>query len=621
MSTFLLLTTLFLTSTAQDTSLTQCLINIFDKYFERTENFAILNSEESFMITDTNLIQSVNKEMKWGICQLQYERTEVEKVKIKMHNYLMELGDFREFLEDLTFLKDVAWNSQARFVIVANLTDINEVLRVFKKLWEYKVVHSIVLVPRQGKFDIHGWQPFGRGGCGTNNRTVVLDTCANGTMERSRHLFPEKIPRNLNKCPVRVRTIVWPPYVVQPKDFNRSTIGINFTQGLEIQMMNTVAKALNFTPVYTVSQKSEDWGSISENGTAFGIFKTLLNDEHDLAISCLASTPNRFLHFDPSVPYTTESLTWCIPSALLKPKWLSVFNIYEELTWIDIYVTFFIICIVSVVMAKKSDETTSYNDTGNCLINMYAVFMGLSLQNKPRNIPLRTIFFLCAFFNLVISSVYQTTLISFLTEPAFEKQISTIEEIFERRFNFFILPQTKIYFTGESTDWVATKLLETAAPCDDAMDCIQKIGRDRNYTMASPRLFLMYVVNNFMSKQGRPLIDWFQEDVMSFPVQIYMTRGFPLRGRINSYVTQILQTGIQDKWQDDLNFSQKERNGDLGENSSNNNDDPVILTMDQLQGAFLVLGIGLGVALIVLVAELVYYKHKQKVGKLRIILK
>lgn len=402
--------------------------------------------------------------------------------------------------------------------------------------------------------------------------------------------------------------MIWPPYVNPPNQFKQN--GTNFTSGLEIQLLNNVANQLNLTLIYSVDSKIENWGYVFENGTGTGLFETLLNEEADLGIGSLAATVNRLKYLQISETYGFESITWVVPIAPKIPGWLNLVNVYETGTYIIIFFTFFITFLMTFLFSRIKKEESSYNIFGNNFMNLLAVFMGLSLKYKPRYSASRLAFFSCAFLNLIIGAVYQTTLISFLAKPMYEKQINTVEGIFKNNLEILYLPQVVMYYNFDTQDWRMRKILNESRPCPKAEECITNIAKFRNSSMATPRLFLLYSLDKLTTTDGQLLIYWFKEDMVAFPVHIFMTKGYPLATAINTHIVQIMQTGIMDKFQQDLKEKLNIKSKNIKRVDTYKN---FRLSMNHLKFAFVILLVGLGIAIIIFSLELLIYKRKNKV--------
>lgn len=216
---------------------------------------------------------------------------------------------------------------------------------------------------------------------------------------------------------------------------------------------------------------------------------------------------------------------------------------------------------------------------------------------------------MCVFLNLIIGAVFQTTLISYIANPMHEKQITTLEEIFQNKLQILYMDQTRKYYSWDVDDWRMQRVLREMIECKNAYDCINDIANKRNASIAIPRLFLLYAMDQLTTKDGRLLVHWFKEDLISFPIQIYMTKGFPLAKIIDTYIYQSMQTGIMNKFQQDLQTKLNLKNKNINSKTSEYN---FQLNLEQLYGAFLILFIGIVIATLTFIAELIIHKRNMK---------
>lgn len=68
-----------------------------------------------------------------------------------------------------------------------------------------------------------------------------------------------------------------------------------------------------------------------------------------------------------------------------------------------------------------------------CAMNSFAVFLGISSNNRPDHTPLRVFFIILALYGLNITTMYTSKLITVFTQPAHDHQISTIQEILNKK--------------------------------------------------------------------------------------------------------------------------------------------------------------------------------------------
>lgn len=225
---------------------------------------------------------------------------------------------------------------------------------------------------------------------------------------------------------------------------------------------------------------------------------------------------------------------------------------------------------------------------------------------------------MCAILNLILAAAYQGSLIGFLTNPSYEKQISTLEDITENNLEILYLPETRMYFASPNTR-IDTKVSKISV-CENTDACLERIAHERDAAIAVPPFYLFHRLDRFKSSDGRLTVFWFRENVITSSLHIYMTSGFPLKRKIDFYINQIRQAGIYAKWlrdvQHQINKNNPAINSDISNSSDDDNDDegnePELLTLDQLQGAFLILLTGLAISLLTFLIEIIVSKIPKK---------
>lgn len=331
--------------------------------------------------------------------------------------------------------------------------------------------------------------------------------------------------------------------------------------------------------------------------------------EHvDMGVGSLAATVNRFTYLDYSLAYAFDSIAWCVPRALIKPRWLSIFNIFTADSWLTVMLTYITVAFFTWALTYwHSSESTAYRSPSSCFLNMLAVLISVSVKSKPRLHSVQILFLIWCGFSLNLTAVYQTYLINYLVKPAYDTQIKTIEEVFKARIPFGYLHVSRLYFSKTSDDWIQQKLLRDAIICYDADECLNKVAIARKYAFAVPRLYLMYTESKYRDHDGKSLLYAFKENLVSYPIHMYTYKGFPLLNRMNQLISNVQQTGIQAKWESDLKrmFSQK---SDSHHQVNDQYENANVLTLEHLQGAFIVFALGTGFAMVAFLLELLVYR-------------
>lgn len=76
-------------------------------------------------------------------------------------------------------------------------------------------------------------------------------------------------------------------------------------------------------------------------------------------------------------------------------------------------------------------ENVQHKKVAMCMLNSWAVFLGISANNRPNWTPLRVFFITLALYGLNVTTIYTSKLITVFTSPAYENQIDTFDELIE----------------------------------------------------------------------------------------------------------------------------------------------------------------------------------------------
>lgn len=136
--------------------------------------------------------------------------------------------------------------------------------------------------------------------------------------------------------------------------------------------------------------------------------------------------------FDLSTFYYFENMVWVAPIALPIPKWLNIFAIFNYHVWLVCFgyflLTALFLCLISRFTKK---EIKRYKKWGIGLLVSFGLLLWSAAPKQPGTMMVRAAFISLAFYSLVLGAVYQSALITFLTNPVYEHQLSNIDEILE----------------------------------------------------------------------------------------------------------------------------------------------------------------------------------------------
>lgn len=331
----------------------------------------------------------------------------------------------------MNLVKLDSWNPHASVVILcsARLNTENSLKaysgEMLKRLWSYYILYAVILlqdVKVKTTFHVFSWNPYDPPErCGEANGTStsqIHDTCVGGHLKRGTGLFNDKLPKNLQGCPLKILAMIMPPFINNQAERN---------PGIEMELLNTIVHKLNVEMFVDFNNTSR--GERISGRCWSGMVGRLMNDEGDLAFGGIY--PDNAIHndFETTISYLQDSYTWVVPRALALPRWLGLVIIFDNNMWIVVGVIYLMCTLVWLLLGNLSNESKQHKALDHCAINTWMMNIGGVAYNRPVNQALRVFFIFLCIYNVVLVTAYQTKLIMVLTQPYYEKQIDSLEEI------------------------------------------------------------------------------------------------------------------------------------------------------------------------------------------------
>jgi hypothetical protein len=136
-----------------------------------------------------------------------------------------------------------------------------------------------------------------------------------------------------------------------------------------------------------------------------------------------------------TIPYYQDDLTWCVPKAKLAPTWMNAFSVFSVTIWMTVISSLFVNAMILYFFARVEDK---YKDNVVwAILQTICLCSGVSAHYWPRKVYGRI--FIAGLFvhGIHFNAAYNSFLISVLTRPKYETQISTVEKAIAKEFQFF----------------------------------------------------------------------------------------------------------------------------------------------------------------------------------------
>ena len=211
------------------------------RFYQRALNGDSLSSNEHSLVDA--VLEHINQKTCWSLLTVRPDTSiEDDDMSYKYNSYLIFLWsetDGDNVLESLEIqlqnTEDYTnpLNSRGRFIVFVTVTDVQNpqslARNISELLWNnYRIMNVLIMVRNDHVtqsdtnsqcsycvIEFYTWFPYESGKCGQVDTVVLLDKWILGeNQSTNRALFPEKVPTNLHKCPIKIYANEYEPHIM-----------------------------------------------------------------------------------------------------------------------------------------------------------------------------------------------------------------------------------------------------------------------------------------------------------------------------------------------------------------------------------------------------------------------
>lgn len=471
-------------------------------------------------------------------------------------------------------------------IVCLNKLSTLELEKIFKCLWKNQVYNVATVTRDNQELKLHTFMPFSKFSCGSTKPTFVNSYRDGKFLYEARGLFPEKM-KNLHGCPIRVSVSN------ESKPFVSVTYFPNGTQtlkGSEITNLEALADTLNFELNYTGiggEQFMYNNGSLKS-----GSLKYMHDDLADMSAAQWWLSFPRLQYFDSTISYYSESAVFSIPPGHELSSVQKLVYPFSLTVWILIVLVFLIgYLVIKFVNSKEQNvQTLVYGENvRHPVLNLVVGFMGGSQTKIPQNSFARQLLMIFLLYSLVIRTLYLGSFVQFLSLSIRHQEVQSIDEMIDQKFTFYFEEGYSQFFKIPDAMVTRTVFVPPAKLAE-----IELRQRSEYLKGATGRSYEKTLYLNKINAKDQQ-IRMCKEAFLMNPVVIYTRRNFFLLNALNKKIAIFLAAGLIDYW----HFSDFNYHHDNTETINY----PQKLTMENLEGSFLILGLGYGISFFVFVVE------------------
>ncbi|XP_063530803.1 uncharacterized protein LOC134741841 [Cydia strobilella] len=536
-------------------------------------------------------------------------------IKVVPTIYLIHVNDGIEF-EDLLDDLDRDWNREpeALFIVIvkSNPEDYKEcVAAVFRSLWEYHLIHVLVIVKyMDNDASVYTYFPYAEGRCGRDYSTLVqlCDCSSVGEVDVVGKLREYDTPV-LDNCTLDVAIRHYPPLVFCSPVTKNLNIGADkLNVGVERFLIELLFERRNISLNYTCLLETENAGYISDNFTFSGIVGKLYENEFDLIFGGLSLNTRRVKFFDYlcfHLAYEDMYVTVTHTTSLIE-RWKIVYLMFHANVWI-LLLFIMVFCAVLltdfgnfwIIQARHTIMTEFLNLFGHATQNINLVMRKKLFKN---------VLIICwMWFIFFINCFYQTRLLSFTIYPFHKPQLDQYLSLYDYNLTPCIPIDIVSFLKNAGNVVIINDERMDTSNCKTAEMALDEVAKNKNkYTVAMYFQYLWWLRNNLKQKERVHLM---KESVYSNIYGLFFKRGFPLLESLNSLMLRLPEHGFVQGFMDLLGFPRHSRQQPAARASFEVPKTP--LKLKDFPIAFGILATGIAFSFMAFIKEIT---HKRKLG-------
>jgi hypothetical protein len=314
--------------------------------------------------------------------------------------------------------------------------------------------------------------------------------------------------------------------------------------------------------------------------------------------------------FDATIPYAHNNVKMLIPCPKAIPGTEKLMTMFSLSIWFTMGLVLLLTtavfwCASNVPYRSVYNETHTYQSLSNCFQSAWAVFMAVSIPQKPTTSNLRVFFFLYVCFFFFFNTIFQAFFVSYLVEPRYEKKLETLDEILESDVVYGNNPL--ISFAQDTLSYPElVKFTELKTLQEDGSDirkCVERMITKRDMASFIAPFFATYVAKETGTVDVDKIICSLDEDLLSTGIAVLFQKGNVLLSRFNVLMRRYLEAGLLERVWTELQHRASLRGGDRFKKTAG--DMFFAFTFSHLKPVFAALIVGSVLSSVVLIAEFI----------------
>ncbi|XP_045135701.1 glutamate receptor ionotropic, delta-2-like [Portunus trituberculatus] len=437
-------------------------------------------------------------------------------------------------------------------------------------------------------------------------------------------LFPSKLT-NLQGTELKVVWFQFSPHFM---------VGPSGRYGRDYKVVMALSEALNFTPAFrkpsdgvyytlslSLSLAGQLWGQASKNGSWSGLVGTLARGEANFGLAnvFLANPDGRREVHDFSSFYDSDVACFLGRSAGPVPRWQSLARPFSLLTWVAVLATLvfaaialFIITLVSSVEGPQVDHT--FHSLSYVLLYTWGIHLREPQVGAVKGAGMRTAVLTVWVYAVVLTIAYSTNLTASLTVAKVQPAVNTFRGLRQSGQRVFAMGTFFRLGMAASENPDLKVLADRLEPYPNLPSALRPVEAGYGVFIQS-RKYLEFLVSDKYSPRGVPSMRILRECFAPYSIAVSLEKNSPLCSSFDVVLRNVFEGGLVRRWfVEALRLAKRDKKGKKDEETMEKAQEEggVPLSVDHLQGVFLILALVLLVVCLAFLTELSCGKRNRR---------
>lgn len=333
------------------------------------------------------------------------------------------------------------------FLLVLINGKFDEIEEIFSMFWKKNIFNVNIIFRKADLIQVMTFLPFDGSLCGSTTPKTI-NVYRNGSFRHDvNSIYPDKFV-NLRGCPLKISTF---EDIMSVTRTQKADGGFELT-GFDIDLLSEMSKILNFKTIVKLFEDPQQEWSI-KNTRLEGVLQEAANGIADIAIGAMHLHCQRLQVADCSIPYLSIPSVFVISPGRQLSNFEKLLRPFDYVIWILLSIMLLIALLVVLIInfkLKKLKPIIFGSGTQHPVTNIFIGFCGGSQPNLPKQSFPRFLLMMLLIFFLVIRNSYQGSLYKFLQSDSHQRDVQTIDEMNEQKFDLYIYNSQLAMFENQS---------------------------------------------------------------------------------------------------------------------------------------------------------------------------